>query len=152
MKKMKKLFLLVVAVLLLFVSTTNAYALENNGLCEQPNYLSDEISTYGIEKPESEWDLSKEGRYSFSGWCHDHYLYTDYLFTGASKVNIKVKNYSDEKITVKLLEKKTLIDTSASTRTIEAGDTLEWSASSLNSKGYYYLQFSKGSTVSGYIE
>lgn len=156
MKKTSKIFSVFLALILsLLGSFGTVFASEPNvGLCEKPIYLKyNEIETYGIEKPyNSEWDLSKEGKYNFSGWCIDNYLYTNYTFTGASSVRIWVNNKSNQKITVKLLKQKSGVDWSQSTRSIEAGKSLSWRVDSLEKSSYYYLQFSKGSNVTGYIE
>ncbi len=138
---------------MIFTSSISAFAAESNvGLTEKPDYLfSQSISLYGIDKPKAEWNLAKEGKYTFSGWCNKDYLYSNYLFYGATKVSINVKNKTSSKITVKLLEKRSGIDWSASTETIPANGELTWPVSGLKSSSYYYLQFSKGSNVSGYI-
>lgn len=88
MKKTSKIFSVFLALILsLLGSVETVFASEPNiGLCEKPTYF---IETYGINKPyNSEWDLSKEGKYNFSGWCKNNYLYTNYTFTGASSVRI----------------------------------------------------------------
>lgn len=156
MKKISKILSVLLALTIsLLGSTSIVYANQQNiGLCDKPTYLEyNGVETFGIDKPyNSEWDLSKEGKYKFSGWCIDNYLYTNYTFTGASSVRIWVDNKADQKITVKLLKQKTGVDWSQSTRSIEAGESLSWRVDSLDKKSYYYLQFSKGSNVSGYIE
>lgn len=154
-KALKVLGIFFVCVLTLFGSASTVFADDQNmGLCEQPTYFEyDEIEMFGVNKPyNSEWDLSKEGKYTFSGWCIDNYLYTNYTFTGASSVRIWVNNNSNQKITVKLLKQQSGVDWSQSTRNIEAGKSLSWRVDSLSKSSYYYLQFSKGSNVSGYIE
>lgn len=156
MKKISKVFSIFLAFLLSLLGSvgTESAAEQNLGLCEKPIYFEhNEIETFGIDKPyNSEWDLSKEGKYTFSGWCIDNYLYTNYTFTGANSVRIWVNNNSNKKITIKLLKQQSGVDWSQSTRSIEAGKSLSWRVDSLDKSRYYYLQFSKGSNVSGYIE
>ena len=152
---LKVINMFIVCLSLLFGSVNTVFAADQNvGLCKQPIYFEKNIiETFGTDKPyNSEWNLSKEGRYNFSGWCKQDYLYTNYTFTGASSVKIKVKNNSDQKITVKLLKQQSGVDWSQSTRHIEKGDTLYWQVDSLSKSSYYYLQFSKGSKITGYIE
>ncbi len=154
-KNFKILSAFLVFVIALFGSANSVFANQQNiGLCENPVYIEHKnIETFGIDKPyNSEWDLSKEGKYEFSGWCIDNYLYTNYTFTGASSVRIQVNNKSNQKITVKLLKQKFGVDWSQSTKSIEAGKSLSWRVNNLDKSSYYFLQFSKGSNVTGYIE
>lgn len=155
MKKISKILsVFLVFVISILSSTGSVFANQQNiGLCDNPTYFNNGIETFGTNKPyNSEWDLSKEGKYEFSGWCIDSYLYTNYTFIGASSVRIWVKNKSNKKITVKLLKESFGVDWSQSTRNIEAGKSLSWRVDSLDKSSYYYLQFSKGSNVTGYIE
>lgn len=138
----------------IFIIPATVYASNGNEeLCEQHNYLTiDSVTTYGIDKPTKVWDLSKKGKYDFSGWCFGNRLFTNYLFTGVNSVQIQVHNTGDDKTTVKLLKKQTGVDWSASTRTIKPGDTLTWTVNNLDSSAKYYLAFSTGSHIEGYIK
>lgn len=156
MKKFSKILcVLLVLTISLLGSTGTVFATQENiGLSNSPIYLiHNGTEMFGIDKPyNSEWDLSKEGRYSFSGYCHDHYLYTNYTFTGANSVWIQVTNTSTKTITVKLLKQQLGVDWSVSTQKIEPNTALGWPVKSLDKSAYYYLQFSKGSKIGGYIE
>lgn len=156
MKHISKSISLFLAIFMLLTCTTTAFASEkNNGLTENPTYMDEGISTYGTEKPTKIWNLSQNGKntYYFSGWSNMSTLYSEYLFTGAKSVTIQVTNSSTNNLTVKLLKKQTGIDWSSSTRSgIKPGDTLRWTVDSLSASSQYYLQFSSGCKVSGYIK
>lgn len=154
MKQISKSISLFLAFFMLLTCNTTAFASEqNNGLTEHPIYVDDGIVTYGTSKPTKIWNLSQKKTYNFSGWSFGNYLYTEYLFTGAKKVKIQVTNNYTENLTVKLLKKQSGIDWSSGTRSgIKPGDTLIWTVDSLNANSQYYLRFSKGCKVSGYIQ
>lgn len=105
----------------------------------------------GLGVPTSTWNLKTKGKYTFQGEASRSNLYTDYLFTGTTKVEIKVVNKSSsDSVTVKLFEKSAwfFCETKA---TVPAKGTTTWKYSDLESDEKYYLQFYAPSNFEGYI-
>lgn len=46
-----------------------------------------------VVPPKDTWNLSKDGKYEFSGKANSSKLYTNYYFNGASKVKIYLLKY-----------------------------------------------------------
>lgn len=107
-------------------------------------------STYGLSKPTAIWNLGVSGYYTFSGWNSSDPLYSNYKFTGVSKVRISVTNNHSSSVTVKLLKEQPGIDFSVSTETIKAGQNKLWTAN-MDSSRYYILRFSSPSNFEGFI-
>lgn len=78
-------------------------------------------------------------------------MYSDYLFTGTTRVRIRVNNYSDEQLAVKLFEKSAWFFCETKAYIPADGITI-WKYSGLESNKKYYLQFYAPSDFSGYIE
>lgn len=108
------------------------------------------VSTYGTSKPTKIWNLSTQGYYSFSGWNFGDPLYSEYKFTGVSRVKITCKNTYSSKLTVKLLKEQFGVDFSVSTQTLKANSYLEWHAT-VEPTRFYILRFSCPASFSGTI-
>lgn len=106
---------------------------------------------YSQNKPGECWNLANDGVYWFSGYANQSDLYSNYYFTGASKVEIYVENqHATKELTVKLLKQQTGVDFSVSTEKIPAGEYKKWSVS-IDSSRNYILKFYAPSDFEGYI-
>lgn len=155
MRKIKKVVLLflTLAIMMNCIFIANAATNENVGVSEVPPEISESlIVPFGVSKPSSEWNLSSKGQYNFSGNSYSQTLYSNYYFTGVTKVEIKVTNNCTSKLTVKLLKSQTGVDWSQSTKTINSGEYQIWSVSGLSTSSKYILSFSGPSDFSGYIK
>lgn len=128
---------------------------ENVGLNEVGPGVGDpnEIVPYGTSKPTSTWDLSTKGRYTFSGYLNSvRSLYTDYLLTGKSSVDIYVKNNDTIRLKFKVKRKDTIFDNQIGpTYELEAGKSGTVTVS-LDASSKYYIEFQGSCDVFGWIE
>ncbi len=90
---LKSIFISILCVIAIFSNTILAFADDNTniGLTANPFYLDIPISTYSTSLPTKTYNLSTKGRYYFSGKANVQNLYSNYLFTGVSKVKIHAK-------------------------------------------------------------
>lgn len=106
--------------------------------------------TYSLSKPGTAWNFA-DGAYWFSGRANQSDLYSNYYFTGASKVEIYVDNlHATKDLTVKLLKQQSGVDFAVSTEKISAGEYKKWSVTIDSSKNYI-LKFYAPSSFEGYI-
>lgn len=156
MKKTLKTFSGLIASILLSVCMLlpfNAMAAESDyvGVSPVPPVSSTGISTYSLSKPSKTWNLATEGRYNFHGTNVAKPLYSNYMFTGVTRVRIHIENKGNKSIMVRLLKSQTGIDFATTKNTVEAGESLTWTAK-VESNQKYILRFERGTTFSGYIE
>ncbi len=59
----------------------------------------------GLSEPKETWNLKEKGKYTFEGNASRNDLYSNYLFTGTTRVEIFVINKGEDELTVKLFEK-----------------------------------------------
>ena len=88
LKKGAMLFVTLIG--LFFGLSSNVSAMENGdyvGVSPVPPTENGDISTYGTSKPSRVWSWSS-GKYSMSGSTSNTNLYTDYMFTGTSKLTV----------------------------------------------------------------
>lgn len=107
----------------------------------------------GTSAPSSTWNLraKKDGKYKGSGSCNSVDLYSNYKFTGVSKMKISVTNKSKKKnIKVKVYKDKWL-DSCVSTVTIPPNGNTTWAVSTSSSKKYF-LRFFKPAEFSWSIK
>lgn len=134
--------------ILLLVSVFITNPLQATAATPPPNRTAE---TYSQNKPGTAWNLANNGVYWFSGYANQSDLYSNYYFTGASRVEIYVKNqHATKELTVKLLKQQTGVDFSVSTEKIPAGEYKTWSVSIDSSKNYI-LKFYAPSNFEGYI-
>lgn len=105
----------------------------------------------GLSEPKKTWDLKEKGKYTFEGNASISDLYSNYLFTGATRVEIKVNNKGDEELTVKLFEKDAWFFCETSADVPEDGSTV-WKYKDLDEDEKYYLQFYAPCKFDGYIK
>lgn len=155
MKTTKRIMSFVLCFIMMLGGYTTVYAqVENVGVTDSPIYLVDgsEIGLYSTKFPEDIWNLRTKGQYNFSGYIGGPgALYSNYFFTGASKVEIYVKNEGSAMIITELKKEKNGFNTIASTKTISAGNYQTWSVDT-NSSDKYYLRFTYGGEFSGHIK
>ncbi|QTD40355.1 hypothetical protein [Sporosarcina sp. Te-1] len=128
---------------------------ENVGLNEVGPGVGDpnEIVPYGTSKPTSTWDLSTQGRYTFSGYLNSvRDLYTNYLLTGKSSAEIYIWNNDTTRLRFKVMQKNLLFDS-------QIGPTYELAAGatgtvnvSLDASKNYYIVFQGPCDVGGWIQ
>ncbi len=137
---MKKIVSIILCLAMIFTMPISTYAISN----DEP------ISTFGQSKPSKSWDWNK-GEYNFIGEANTSALYSNYSFTDANKLYIRVRNHHASKtLTVKLLKSQAGIDFSVSTMEIKPTNYAEWSVS-VDSSRTYILKFSAPSDFSGEI-
>lgn len=114
---------------------------------------TDLVVPYGTSKPTSTWDLSKDGRYSFSGYLNSvRSLYTNYLLTGKSSVKIYVNNLDHQySVKFKVMRKDLIFDNQIGSYSVAAGSSGVVTVS-LDSSSNYYIEFQGPCDFSGYIE
>ncbi len=142
-KNFKKVFCTILIFVLAFSSSFSSMAFAAN----------DEVSTpYGLNKPTVYWDFD-DGQYNFAGEADYSDLYSEYLFTDASKVEIYVdNNHASKQLTVKLLKQIPYsVDWSQSTVKIPAGEDCKWEVN-ISADDTYILKFSGPSDFDGYIK
>ncbi len=101
------------------------------------------VAHAGTSKPSSTWNWSN-GSYSFHGAADSNNLYTNYKFTGMTKVSITVNNTSgkyDLEVRVKSVEAWWKPDKTVSTAVIPHNGTCTWEISNLDSSKKYYIIF-----------
>lgn len=155
MRKLKKFLFLMFACF--FMLNLNIFAnssnLTNNGMHEIPLVFNQsDVMPFGVTKPTDDWNLISKGQYDFQGKSYSQNLYSNYRLTGATKVEIYVKNNSTFNLTVKLLKSQTGVDWSQSTKKIDANEDQTWSVSKLDSSAKYVLKFSGPSEFFGNIK
>lgn len=112
----------------------------------------DLIIPYGTSKPSSIWNLSTKGRYSFKGSSNSSTLYTDYLLTGKSSVNIFVKNTDHQySLKFKVKRKDLLLDNTIGSYVVPLGKSGTVNLT-LNKSSNYYIEFTGPNNFSGYIQ
>ncbi len=155
MKKYKSIVAIFLCVIITLCGYTQVYAGEmSNYVVNQSQCVSvssEKIEPYSTELPANVWDFSEKGRYNFGGKAGMETLYSNFLFTGASKVKIYVKNYHKETLTVELKKNKSGINTVTSHKKIKGNNYDIWTVD-LDSSAKYYLRFVFPSDFSGYIE
>lgn len=133
MKVIKKLTIVMMAVVIMLnFFSTNVYA--------------------GTDKPGKNkiWDISSDGKYSGSGLAGTSDLYSNYYFTGVTKMKISVTNNSSKnKLKVKVFKKGAIF--SSSSVTVPASGTTTWTIST-DSSTKYYLEFLAPCDFSWYIK
>lgn len=107
------------------------------------------IGTYGTGKPSETWNWN-DGTYYFHGDAGMSDLYSNYYFTGASRVEIHVENNRDTSLKVKLLKQQIGVDFAVSEETIPPNQYKTWSVE-LDSDRVYMLKFYAPCLFSGYI-
>ncbi len=153
MKTTKRIISFVLCFIMMLGGYTTVYAqVENVGVSDLPIYLVDglEIQPYSANFPTNVWNLNTKGKYNFSGWTGSGSLYSNYLFTGVSKVDIYVNNLSSSRITVELKKNTVGINPISSIKTISGKNDQKWSVD-INSSSEYYLRFTGGGDFEGYI-
>lgn len=157
MKKTKVFLSIMICISCIFFSGITAYANENVGVTENPDYLSEIIEnpfiqTYGPDEPSKGWNLNTKGKYSFSGNAKNTNLYTNYYFTGASTVEIYVKNSGSRLLTVELKQKQ-LINLPIHYVDVSSGESTTYKVNSLDSSKRYFIFFKNPSgSFNGYIK
>lgn len=145
---MKRIVSLILALCMAFSFSSIAFAADSN--------TTDDVSIsapvlQGTGKPNLQWDWS-QGQYNFSGSSSFSPLYSNYYFSGASEVNITVKNnHASKKLTVKLLHSALGVDKAVSEEDIAPGQRKEWSVA-ITPKENYIIKFSAPSNFSGSIQ
>lgn len=154
-KTLKKFSCLLTSVLLsvCMLLPFNAMAAENDlvGVSPVSPVSSTEISPYSTVKPSKVWNLETKGTYKFHGTNIMDTLYSNYMFTGVTRVRIHIENTGSKSIMVRLLKSQTGIDFAVTKNTVEAGESLTWTAK-VEKNRKYILRFEHGSSFSGYIE
>jgi|GEM_PF-3050963 len=102
--------------------------------------------TRGLSRPDTAWDLST-GDYSFSGSASNSDLYTNYYFTGYTKYQVQIKNYSNTTLTAKV---KTFWSTKEEL-TVAPGYTVNAECSGFQIDDKAYILFQAPSDFSGWI-
>lgn len=149
MKKFQKAFAIITTLALMMTGWGNLSACALN-TTTNPDYLDDGISTYDNSIPSSTWNLSTKGIYYFSGnGTGQANIYTLYNFTGVSRLDMTVINTGDTSIKVRV-RKNSLIDTTVTTFTVSAGDTVVKSVD-VDKDNKYYLSFSSPCDFEGWI-
>lgn len=114
-----------------------------------------EISTYDWMVPTRTWNLSTEGIYFFDGNANKTPLYTNYLFTGTTQIDITVNNRLDTEVNVTLYRLDDSEDILFGTKKIGSftvgGKTAIGKAFKVESDKEYYFSFSKPCDVYGHI-
>ena len=111
----------------------------------------------GTSKPSSTWSLKAKtsggnGKYEGTGTCNTVDLYSNYYFSGVSKMKITVNNKSTKKsMKVKVYEYGSWWDSCVSTVEIPANGKTTWTIST-DSKEKYYLKFFKPAQFSWSIK
>lgn len=106
-------------------------------------------TTYGTSKPSNVWDVTKSGRYNFSGKSQQQDMYTNYKFTGKDSYTVSVTNHGKYNLNVKV---KTLTNTYSS-NTLAPGTTSTFSVSGMKKISEPYIWFGGSyQDFSGYIQ
>ncbi len=121
---MKQRFRKIGAIVLLMVLTINLFPVNSSAT---------------VNKPSSTWNLSTKGTYSGGGDAKNTALYSNYNFTGASKMRVKVVNKGDSKITVNVYRTDDWV--SYYRKTVDSKTTMYFDMNITSSKKYY-LKFS----------
>lgn len=147
----KKIIVSILMMLLVFGQTLPVAASENDvdisniGVSEI--CPDGELSTFGMDRPETVWNIKKKGRYDFSGSANNVCIYTNCKFTGKTSYTFHVKNTGKNPIVVKA---KRLTKTYAKTD-ISAGKSASVDFSNIKSDTEFYMTF-EGSKFEGYIK
>ena len=157
MKITKRVLSFALCFIMMLGGYTTVYAQEENvGLTDKPEYIVENgaVSTYSTSLPTKVWNLKTKGRYNFSGHTESNTLYTNYLFTGVSKVVIYVKNnLSDENVKFQLKKDVSGINSTVSTNYVDKGKgSYTKTTVKVDAKCYYYIRFPATCNFSGYIE
>lgn len=152
MKKLQSLLCIILCGIITLSGGLVSYAGENIGVSENPPYLNESsIQPYSTREPKEEWNLATKGRYNFSGYATVENLYTNYYFTGVSKVRIHVENKGSGTMTIKLL-KKAFINSEIHSTDLSKSSSTTYTVSSLDSSKKYMILFQATGNFSGYIE
>lgn len=152
MKFLSRILLVLGLVGTLFGVTPKAYAMEINdyiGVSPNPPGYNETFIPMGTEKPSDVWSWSS-GNYVMSGSTSNTNLYTNYLFTGVSTLNVTFTK-ADEAITIEVWKRNTGLfqsDKKISTKTVSrltaddlnAGNTRNAKFTGLSSSGKYYIK------------
>lgn len=137
-KKILSIFIVLVVIFTTIMPT--AFAVDYDNISNTTIHYGGQITTCGTSKPGTAWNWSK-GSYHFEGQSFTQPLYSNYLFTNASKVRITACNDAEKEVlTVKLLKKQIGVDWSVSTKKIKHGETLSWQVE-IDSSREYILMF-----------
>lgn len=110
------------------------------------------ISIQSTSLPTSTWNLSTKGIYSFAGKADNQDLYSNYLFTGATKTQIQCTNKrTDKNLKVQLVRDDPYFDTAVSTVNVPKNGSSNWNVTGLSSSSKYYLRFYAPCEFNGYI-
>lgn len=130
-------------------------AVETKGLSEFVPF--DNLLTRGTSVPSSTWNLSTNGQYNMSGESTNTILYSNYLFKGATTMNIWVTYAKWYDVNIKLMKKRTLlsdVEVLSFTHTTEAeypNKATQFIVTGLDSSSKYYLKISAPVYFEGYV-
>lgn len=105
----------------------------------------------GLSEPKETWNLKEKGKYTFEGNASRNDLYSNYLFTGTTRVEIFVINKGEDELTVKLFEKNAWFFSETDADIPRKGKTT-WEYDELDKNEKYYLQFYAPCKFEGYIK
>lgn len=89
-------------------------------------------------EPTKSWNLSKSGKYNGSGEAYSSNLYSNYYFTGVSKMKISVTNKKDTDLTVSIYRKDDWV--CYKKVIVPANGKTTWTMS-VNSSKHYEIKF-----------
>ena len=136
----KKILSVICVIVVIITSMPISLAINCDNISNITINNSGPVTTYSTSKPGTAWNWSK-GSYHFEGQSFSQPLYSNYLFTNASKVRITACNDAEKEVlTVKLLKKQIGVDWSVSTKKIKHGETLSWQVE-IDSSREYILMF-----------
>lgn len=132
---------------------------ENVGLQEYaPSYAIDEdinpgYQTRGTSKPSrsTKWNLATQGQRTISGASSYTVLYSNYNFTGTSRMNVSITPTKVGDVTYKVYKNNLLTDTLIGTYTAKYGKMTMHIFKNLDSDGLYYLKFEVPCYFNGYV-
>lgn len=103
-----------------------------------------------VDKPTHVWDLSSDGRYDFYGDASNNDLYTNYNFTGVSKMKVYIKNTGSGTLTVWFFKKGDLF--AANTIKVNEGSETTVNMGSLSSTTQYVFKFDAPCHFIGWVQ
>lgn len=142
---------------IIYVTEEEGFSNGNIGVSYiRPTANDREISPFGTSKPTGKWNLSSSGRYDFSGGASYEALYTNYLFTGASSVRVKLTATKNNSLRAELWQRKTgFLQSDSKVYTfseVPVGNTTETTVFGLSSSASYYIKFLAPAYFTGWIE
>lgn len=132
----------------------------NVGVCEfvpgSFTNIGSGVEINGTSKPSSTWNLSTAGQYEFSGGTAYNDLYTNYLFTGATDIKVKLHATKYKSLNAELWKRNTGLfqsDQKVYTfGTLSVGQSAETTIFGLNSGSKYYIKFIAPAYFTGWIQ